>query len=57
MVQSVTVCFSVCSCADLTKHMVSDYAAISELMELGNSHRYTVLSSECSSEIRFGVIM
>ena len=34
------MCSSPVSCADLTKHLVSDYTAISELMDLGNTHRY-----------------
>ena len=40
-----------CSCADLTKHLVSDYSAISELMDLGNSHRYVRMYMLGSSEV------
>ena len=36
-------------CADLTKHVVSDYQSIEELMNMGNSNRYMyiVYTSMC----------
>jgi len=36
-------CFYWIFCAsDLTRHLVSDYAAIEHLMEQGNTHRYGI---------------